>query len=108
MQARRTPSTAKNTTLNRTSIRLVFGICFLLLSSVLGQESDEWDTSCQRNSDCVLKNRDNGFSCCFAGVCDSIDYSTPAWQAVNSDWWEAGNEACPTDCEQPYDLNFHF
>lgn len=55
------------------------------------------ETSCQMNSDCEIINRSLKFACCWAGACDTADYSEPKWVAVNAKWF-AGQRAtaCPS------------
>jgi hypothetical protein len=56
----------------------------------------DYNTGCQQDSDCQLVNQFLGWSCCYAGFCDSVNYSQDNWIAVNS---EAFNQArlkyCP-------------
>ncbi len=57
------------------------------------------DTSCETDDDCRLVNAELGFSCCWAGACEQIDYSLEKWVAVNKDWYESEREKhCPSDC----------
>lgn len=53
------------------------------------------DSSCQKDGDCKLINKDLNFGCCWAGVCDPVDYSNPKWVAVSRGWFEpARTQAC--------------
>jgi hypothetical protein len=57
--------------------------------------------SCSGDSDCALVDGSLGFSCCYSGACDAIDYSVETWIAVNKSWYDAGQSAyCPSplDC----------
>ena len=54
---------------------------------------------CTQDSDCVLHDADYGWQCCWAGRCDSLDYSSGSWIAVNSQWLAEGKaKYCPSDC----------
>jgi hypothetical protein len=55
------------------------------------------DVSCSRDEDCQLVNKNHGFSCCWEGACEPIDYSLDKWIAVNNNWFsEQRAENCPT------------
>jgi len=56
------------------------------------------DISCGYDADCLLVNSELGFSCCFAGNCEKIDYSEVKWIAVNRAWFGSGRIA---DCPHP-------
>jgi hypothetical protein len=56
------------------------------------------DVSCRTDDDCLLINEDLGFSCCWVGACEPIDYSLDKWIAVNKDWFA---EQRATDCPPP-------
>ena len=54
---------------------------------------------CVADDDCTLHNADYGWQCCWQGRCDSIDYSSNSWIAVNGQWLTEGkNKYCPSDC----------
>ena len=51
---------------------------------------------CDSDEDCALTNKDLGFSCCWEGVCDSIDYSLEKYVAVNEEsFLELRSKSCP-------------
>ncbi|MBD3210577.1 hypothetical protein GF318_04315 [Candidatus Micrarchaeota archaeon] len=57
------------------------------------------NTSCNEDSDCLLVNRELGFSCCWAGVCEAVNYSEDKWIAVNRKWFnESREQYCPRNC----------
>ncbi|MBN2251183.1 MAG: hypothetical protein JW724_03815 [Candidatus Altiarchaeota archaeon] len=61
----------------------------------------EPETGCREDAGCMLVNRARGFSCCWSGACEEIDYSLDGWIAVNRTWFEEGREkVCPSrqDC----------
>ncbi|MFH0884697.1 MAG: hypothetical protein V1861_03225 [Candidatus Micrarchaeota archaeon] len=54
--------------------------------------------SCVSDADCLLVNSELGFSCCWAGACEPIDYSQDKWIAINRAWYEAGRASyCPVE-----------
>ena len=40
---------------------------------------------CNSDEECILINKDLGFSCCWEGACEEIDYSLDRYVAVNQD-----------------------
>jgi hypothetical protein len=65
-------------------------------------EKDRFDfgknLSCAGDADCILVDSALGFSCCWAGRCDGLDYSLERWIAVNSEWYSNGRmENCPSE-----------
>ena len=59
------------------------------------------DVSCRIDDDCQLINEELGFSCCWAGACEAIDYSLDKWIAVSKDWFaeqRAANCPPPEEC----------
>jgi hypothetical protein len=60
----------------------------------------EVSVECEVDRDCVLIDRRLGLACCWAGACDSIDYSRASYIAVNQASFEASREEyCPRDTE---------
>ena len=58
------------------------------------------DITCSDDHDCQLVNRRNGFSCCFKGRCDQVDYSQPEMVTVNRDWYgRMRRQHCPPEEE---------
>jgi len=58
------------------------------------------DTKCGDDSECLLVNGKNGFSCCWMGRCDQADYSRGEWQAVNGAWYmQQRTQTCPKEAE---------
>jgi hypothetical protein len=56
--------------------------------------------SCASDVECILVNEERGFSCCWAGACERIDYSMAVWIAVNTDWFTNGKSVnCPSEEE---------
>jgi hypothetical protein len=54
--------------------------------------------SCAGDGGCVLVNSELGFSCCWAGACEALDYSQDKWIAANRAWYEAGRASyCPPE-----------
>lgn len=52
---------------------------------------------CLIDGDCEMINKELNLSCCFAGVCEEIDYSLDKWIAVNKNWIrEERNKNCPS------------
>ncbi|MEW5955737.1 MAG: hypothetical protein AB1626_04355 [Candidatus Micrarchaeota archaeon] len=52
---------------------------------------------CGADEDCLLVNKERGFSCCWAGACEEIDYSQEKWVAANRQWFESQRTAnCPS------------
>jgi hypothetical protein len=43
-------------------------------------------TECTRDEDCILHDANYGWGCCWAGYCDSINYSGSNWIPLNSKW----------------------
>uniref|UniRef100_A0A7S4M6N3 Uncharacterized protein n=1 Tax=Vannella robusta TaxID=1487602 RepID=A0A7S4M6N3_9EUKA len=74
------------------------GAYYICSEEILVSSEEEWNTECNTNGDCSLQNRENDFSCCFAGSCDSIDYAEEKWEPVNQEWWFECHEACSVDC----------
>jgi hypothetical protein len=63
-------------------------------------EGQEVSLSCKTDSDCVLINKNNGFSCCWAGACDVVDYSLDEYVSVNSSsFYNFRQEFCPSENE---------
>jgi hypothetical protein len=57
-------------------------------------------TNCGDDSECTLVNVKNGFSCCWTGRCDQIDYSMGQWQSVNKEWYQREKtNNCPKETE---------
>lgn len=53
-------------------------------------------TTCGTDEDCQLINQKLGFSCCWAGACERIDYSLDKWIAVNRESFEQlRKNGCP-------------
>lgn len=46
------------------------------------------DITCNTDSDCQLIDKELGLSCCYAGACTPIDYSSDGYVAVNSNSFE--------------------
>jgi hypothetical protein len=75
------------------------------------------ETNCKTDEDCQLINKEYGFSCCYIGACQIINYSEEKWMAVNVNWFANGHEQyCPTKGEcgpapmcpvQSIDENYH-
>ncbi len=60
----------------------------------------EVSVQCEVDRDCVLIDQRLGLACCWAGVCNSIDYSQGSYIAVNEASFEASREEhCPPDTE---------
>jgi hypothetical protein len=54
-------------------------------------------TMCQTDNDCQLIDRNQNFSCCWAGRCETIDYSKDNWIAASNLWFSKQQEQiCPT------------
>jgi hypothetical protein len=54
------------------------------------------DASCKIDEDCKLVNKNLNYACCWAGVCDEVDYSKDNWVAVNKDLFSAErSQTCP-------------
>jgi hypothetical protein len=67
-------------------------------------ETDLFDASidytCNEETDCQLVNRLNGFSCCWKGACDKIDYTVGQWIPVNKDWYKRQRtQKCPKEAD---------
>ena len=68
------------------------------------------NASCQATADCKLINKDLNFGCCWAGVCQPIDYSKDNWVAVNRRWFEdsrtkaCSSQACGLEPKCPVNL----
>ncbi len=59
------------------------------------------DTGCTSDSGCTLADSGRGFSCCWIGQCEALDYSLGRWIAVNKTWFDEGRASyCPSaqDC----------
>jgi len=63
---------------------------------VFVEKIDNFDTekniTCNTDDDCQLINKELGFSCCWAGACEEIDYSLNKWIAVNKNWFNKERE----------------
>lgn len=56
------------------------------------------DLSCSQDLNCQLINMSLGFACCWAGVCERIDYSQDKWIAVNQQWFRKQRQInCPAE-----------
>jgi hypothetical protein len=80
-------------------ILMIVAVTTLLMQRMTGGTSSS--SSCSADSDCVLADRDLGYSCCWAGRCEPIDYSLPKWMAVNAGWLADGkakNCLAPDKC----------
>jgi len=54
------------------------------------------DLTCKNDTDCVLVNCADGLGCCYAGSCDSVDYSNSTWISINTHWYSnMHNSSCP-------------
>ena len=57
------------------------------------------NTGCGSDLDCVLTDSSLGFSCCYAGACEPLNYSDAKWEAVSGQWLASQREQyCPADC----------
>jgi len=59
------------------------------------------DTACTAAADCALHDTDLRLGCCYAGACQTPDYSKNSWVALNSAWLASMKAAyCPSgrDC----------
>lgn len=60
----------------------------------------EVSLECEVDEDCVLIDQRLGLACCWAGACDTIDYSHISYIAVNRASFEMSREEhCPPDTE---------
>lgn len=76
--------------------------------------SQNLNTECSIDDDCVLVNQDLGLDCCGVNECQPVDYSQDKWVAVNSKWrgelcksiWSKGWNECPSCQPRPVNENF--
>jgi hypothetical protein len=60
------------------------------------KQAEELILSCNIDSDCMLINRDLGYSCCWAESCITRDYFKDNWISVNKHIFEAVQKKnCP-------------
>lgn len=58
------------------------------------------NVSCSIDADCKLVNKKLGFSCCWAGACEGINYSQDKWVAMNKKWYDGVQKRyCPNQSE---------
>ncbi len=84
-------------------IGLFFSIVGIILISGCVQENnkeriiDQVATNCNSDSDCLIIDKNLGFSCCWAGSCSSVDLSRDKWIAVNIEsFLELRKLSCPS------------
>jgi len=58
----------------------------------------EWVLECAKDIDCALHNVDHGFSCCYEGMCEHVDFAIDTWRPVNNQWWQSQHDACSHNC----------
>ncbi|MEK6839529.1 MAG: hypothetical protein AABX72_01190 [Nanoarchaeota archaeon] len=57
----------------------------------------QYNNECTKDDECMLIDNTLGFSCCYAGACQIINYSEDKWTAVNAQWFaQMRQEFCPS------------
>lgn len=71
------------------------------------------DTSCTKDEDCLLINKEIGYDCCHTNGCQPINYSLDSWIAVNKKWYDERqknkcitNKTCPNCNPKPINVNY--